>query len=520
MYDIFRLFCCIRRAFIMLQIKKTLLIAMLGFTYPFMTFSTDLSTDLFDKNKGIEVNADMVQTFKHYDEYLKGSIKALEECYQADDKDIHSYFEPCSRVWQIMNKPANTVLRSKIQDFFGNIIDKGLVEQHGEDAVKNMLEEKVGVPLIEKMKKETDLLHNCGLQHGKLKKTHKKMESDTDTRKFNAYLPRILGDICERNTKWGIENECKELRGSFHLREMDLRGEYSPFSFREDLYLKFNIKGIVRDLELSAQTTAELIHLTLQGCNGDGKCEAGPVLNYAQEAQYDRQINEQFPELLRDHCNTYPRSSDCAILREMVYDAQNPSKRINPMRDDNWRVARSFIYDLFAKDRQLIKYSNKETDGDLCSSTMDRFGCRSEDEIAQCAKDFKKSLYNQTMANNVQDILANFKPLNDFFYHITQDGLLIVKTENLHPRVLKREQTFDFSHDLEKVLEQEYGVDKNNHPKYKPGHWIVSQPVGERYWGAVCGWVKDDVDYEKKKELEVLVEETHLKIKKMENKKK
>lgn len=485
------------------QFKNILVIAPMMLMYSFLAFSINDEP----AKEEVEIHDDVVQSFKDYDEhYLDKSLKALEECHQANGGNIDSFFEPCSKTLSIMHNPARLAVWSKIQEF-GKDTGQKLVKKHGEDKVQAMLQKKIGHEIFEKLQKESDLWHKYK-SSDRLIMTQSKMRRDIDTRKFNKHLPRILGDICERGSR-EIAQECKELQGMFHRYEQDLRGEYSPFSPLDYDDINHNVRKICSHADLSAQTTAELIKLT-QNYHVNGKCEEGPSLDRAQEISNDRRITEQFPEILKDHCTLFPDSINCAILREMVYGVQNPSKPIHRFEHDrSHRLAKNLIFDPFYEDRTRIENNNRKTGGDLCS-TMNRLGCRSEEEVRQCVEDFNKLLHNEEISNEAQNIIDNFKSLDDFNYHITQDGVIITSTNNFRKRFIKEEQAFDCGNDLKKVLMQENGNDKNIEQYSRL--YIVHQPfLSKDRESMICACYRDNDNIDRER-VEALLDEVDWKM--------
>lgn len=434
--------------------KKMLLLIAMGIGYPLCIFSMNIPTDASQIKETLEMNDDTVQAFKDYEKYLDIVIKPLEECAEADERNVNNYFTPCSEVLHIGNHPKNGALRYKVNRFLRKM-PEAFIKHHGEDAAKKMLQEKVGSDtFIEKTEKEHTLWRRC-TTFDKLEITQDIMRQKTDTRRFNAHLPRILGDLCEHNTHEGIARECKELQGAFHHREMDLRGEYSPFpeSLEYDPTpqdwsaewhnLKWNINRIAVYYRLSIPTTYQLMKLTQAGYEGDGRCEAGPALNREQEFEYDRQIHEQFPEELKNHCNKRDLNEDdfiaCHNLRRSMYEAQNPEEvEVHPHRlydskgdHDIWRLFGEDKRRINSEERSKLfkqKYCHflseaeckrkegqyfslyyktppsdpgvaetykmlvKDHVNDVCSSKNDRLGCRSREEMEQCIKEFNATV--------------------------------------------------------------------------------------------------------------------------------
>ena len=254
-----------------------------------------------------QVSNDVALLCKGYEKPLDELLDALEKCANDTRNDLSMFpseSESCARCLPIMAKPEHVnfdkQMKNTLDSAYDSLINKD--EKHVQ-RLSLAIQEKMGDEFIEKVEKRNDLSDGSGRQ---LYASRSKMIRDIDLSQFNALLPDILRDACEQpQGELGKNQYCAEIQQMFQIKRANLNGEYSPFSAniarQGDYACSRVVLGTVAtkpdDLEkkveylcshllkLSEQTTNQLVQLTMDGYNGDGKCEKGPVLDLQQEQE-------------------------------------------------------------------------------------------------------------------------------------------------------------------------------------------------------------------------------------------
>lgn len=291
----------------------------------------EIKNPLVWKKKEIVVSDEFAEICSENEKYLDESIPALEKCVQSDED---SFFEPCAQCLFILAKPEQAHFYFGVQDRMPPYLIRN---EEDKNELELALRKKIGNRLVEKLEKQGYLLHSG---RKRLAIVQEKMRNEIDLSQFNAQLPDILADVCKQSRNGLVKDRCKQIQKMFHWKETRLRGEYSPFipkSARDQFLcgtavidqddLKKNVTGLCNHLQLSEQTTSQLVQLTMDGYNGNGKCEKGPVLDMqSEQAQWglekDQRKRENIAKLIRkgleDNLPSDAISSSLYMLRSFT----------------------------------------------------------------------------------------------------------------------------------------------------------------------------------------------------------
>jgi hypothetical protein len=248
----------------------------------------EIANPLIQEKKVMVVSNEYMKLCSEYEPHLDELTRALEKCMESDSA--------CPQCLSIMAQPEHATFYFQMQDRMPRIYESNRERREKKlNELQSAMREKIGPELSEKLKKQGVLLESC---EERLHKTQEKMRNEIDLSQFNAQLPDALAQLCRQSRNGLVENRCEEIQKMFHWKEARSRGQYSPFiraSARNRLLydnvvvnqddLKKNVTGLCNHLELSETTTDQLVQLTMDGYNRDGKCEKGPVLNLQQEQE-------------------------------------------------------------------------------------------------------------------------------------------------------------------------------------------------------------------------------------------
>lgn len=258
---------------------------------------------------------DIASLCKGYEKHLDELLDALEKCAKSDTRNDVGFFlsgsESCAQCLPIMAKPEHVNFDMQMKnrldeayDYLNNKEEKKYILQ-----MLLALQEKIGDEFTKKLQRQNEL---SGVCQRRLYATRNEMIRDIDLGQFNADLPDILRNACEQpQGKLTKDDYCAEIQKMFQIRMANLNGEYSPFSaniMREGFErrivlgtvpvnpdnLRRNVEHLCSNLlELSEETTSHLVQLTMDGYNGNGKCEKG---NRQLEKRIDKIIEENSEE--------------------------------------------------------------------------------------------------------------------------------------------------------------------------------------------------------------------------------
>ena len=402
LYKIVRIYTVIREIFYMIKLN-TLLLLSIGtiILNGRSTVAMDTASHNDESVKAQEIVNEIVDF--HTYRAKSGFVQALEECHNANEKMC---WGPCARLLRLIHNDGN--YDRKHIDYPEKTSEKmfNYAQHYGADNLNKIIESSAGINRFNAQDKHMASMWGRLVESGRLGRVLDAVRASTDAKHINNYFPKIIRDACEiPNFSFG----CKSLQQMFHRKQMDNRGEYSPFlrsaSIGEEwVRIEREVGDICNELNVSARTRHTLITLVRQGYyerNG-GQCEEGPTLEKKQEDRYKLEEIDQFPEPLKVTCafNRYMNPparlcfEECARLRELVYDMQYSDIKskygYSAIHDHDSQEIEiwigMWIGDIYNRERHHLIHNKSKTPQELRNKGL---GNCSDKEVDKCIDDFK-----------------------------------------------------------------------------------------------------------------------------------